>query len=68
MSSSRFAKAAAYKALILQGRIAMQTVQIAYASPAIVGAKGVGAPLEVASRGFLGNFVGVLAAKERKGG
>jgi chromosome segregation ATPase len=46
----------------MKGRIVMQTVQIAYASPAIAGAKGVGAPLEVASRGFLGNFVGVLAA------
>jgi hypothetical protein len=46
----------------MKGRIAMQTVQVSYASPAVVGPKGVTAPLAAASHSFVGNAIAVLAA------
>jgi hypothetical protein len=46
----------------MQGRIAMQTVSVAYTSAALAAPDGVTAPLAEASRGFMGNVVAVLAA------
>jgi chromosome segregation ATPase len=46
----------------MRTRIVMQTVTVAYASPAVVAPKGASAPLEAAERGFMGNVYGVLAA------
>jgi hypothetical protein len=46
----------------MNNRIVMQTVTVAYASPAIASPKGASAPLQAAERGFMGNVYAGLAA------
>src|SRR5580658_9224783 len=45
----------------MKGRVAMQTVEVSYASPAIVPVRGAAAPLAEAGRSFAGNFFGMAA-------
>jgi hypothetical protein len=53
---------AASELAAMQTRIVMQTVTVAYASPAVASPKGASAPLQAAERGFMGNVYGGLAA------
>jgi hypothetical protein len=46
----------------MKNRIVMQTVTVAYASPAMASPKGSSAPLQAAERSFMGNAYGGLAA------
>jgi len=46
----------------MKTRVAMQTVSVSYASPAVASPKGESAPLQAAERGFMGNVYGGLAA------
>ncbi len=53
---------AASELAAMKTRIVMQTVTVAYASPAVVAPKGEAAPLQAAERGFMGNVYAGLAA------
>jgi len=46
----------------MKTRVAMQTVTVSYASPAVASPKGESAPLQTAERGFMANVYGGLAA------
>ena len=46
----------------MKTRVAMQTVSVSYASPAVASPKGESAPLQAAERGFMSNVYGGLAA------
>ncbi len=46
----------------MKTRVAMQTVTVSYASPAVASPKGESAPLQAAERGFMANVYGGLAA------
>ena len=46
----------------MKTRVAMQTVTVSYASPAVASPRGDAAPLQAAERGFMGNVFGGLAA------
>jgi hypothetical protein len=43
-------------------RVAMETVSVHYASPAMISPEGEAAPLQAAARGFMGNVFAMLAA------
>ena len=53
---------AASELAAMKTRIAMQTVTVSYASPAVVSPRGASAPLQAAERGFMANVYGGLAA------
>lgn len=53
---------AASELAAMKTRIVMQTVTVAYASPAVASPKGDSAPLQTAERGFMGNVYAGLAA------
>ena len=53
---------AASELAAMKTRIAMQTVTVSYASPAVVSPKGASAPLQAAERSFMANVFGGLAA------
>jgi hypothetical protein len=46
----------------MKDRVAMETVSVHYASPAMISPEGEAAPLQAAARGFMGNVFAVLAA------
>lgn len=53
---------AASELAAMKTRVALQTVTISYASPAVASPKGDTAPLQAAERGFMANVYGGLAA------